>query len=232
MSQEATTTAAQDEMSNEAAPQSEMDTTAETNETLATEPTNEKPQSQSSLDDLSRELETVRSALKKANAEAAKHRKDAKELAAFKEQIESEKLSQQEKLEKKLADLQKTHDDHLLRTQERIVTTEIRAQAASLGFADLSDAIRLIDRSELEYDDDGAPTNAKEVLESLLKAKPYLAPKQQGKPAPAVSATNPSRSQSSNATVLSWEIISKMTPEEYNRNRAEITKWMAKNPIR
>jgi hypothetical protein len=227
MAEEATTVT-QDEMSNETTPQSEMDNTPETGEMPATEPTNEKPQS--STEDQSKELADLRAALKKANAEAAKHRKDAKELAAFKDQIESEKLSQQEKLEKKLADLQKNHDDYLLRTQERIVNTEIRAQAASLGFADLNDAIRLIDRSELEYDDDGAPINAKEVLESMLKTKPYLA-KPMSKPAPSVSATNPSRSQS-NTNALSWEIISKMTPDEYNRQRAEINKWMAKNPIR
>jgi hypothetical protein len=234
MAEEATTST-ESEMPTTDAPQSEMDTTAETNETLATEPTNEQPQSQPSTDDLSKELENLRSALKKANAEAAKHRKDAKELAVYRDQIESEKLSEQEKLQKQLADLQKAHDDTVRQAQEYKVNTEVRLQAAQSGFSDPNDAVKFLDWSEIEYDDNGAPANVNDLVADLLKAKPYLA-KPQNRPAPAVSATNPSRSNrvSDDPT----EYINRLKagtlkPEEYNAlpasTRAKILDAMSKH---
>jgi hypothetical protein len=189
----------------------------QTSESTATETV--KPQDEStetvegttkepSIKDLQDQVKRLEQALNKANKDAKDQRfktqelsQQAKELAELKQRIESEKLSEQEKqelarktLEKQLADLQKKYSDDLLKKQERLNETELRAQAAHLGFIDLADATRLIDTADLEHDEDGVPTNAREVLEKLLKAKPYLA-KSSGKPTPTSGgATNPPRS--------------------------------------
>jgi hypothetical protein len=196
-----TTTATQGEMPSDAAPQSsEMDatTTPDTGETPETEQqsttgTEQQPESQPSAEDLTKELEKARAALKKANKEAASYRNAEKELKALKDQIEAEKLSEKERLEKRLADLQKAHDDAIRQAQEYKINTEVKLQAAQSGFSDPNDAIKFLDWSEIEYDDNGAPSNVAELVADLLKAKPYLA-RPQSRQAPNVSATNPSRS--------------------------------------
>jgi hypothetical protein len=46
--------------------------------------------------------------------------------------------------------------------------------ARKLGFIDEDDAYRLIDRSTVEMDDGGDPTNVDALLAALAKAKPHL----------------------------------------------------------
>lgn len=60
------------------------------------------------------------------------------------------------------------------RAQEKTIRSDIVAEAAKRGLADPSDAIALLDRSVLEFDKDGSPTNIAEAMDSLLKAKPHL----------------------------------------------------------
>jgi hypothetical protein len=48
------------------------------------------------------------------------------------------------------------------------------AEAARLGFADPDDAMRLLDRATLEFEDDGSPRNVGTQLAALAKSKPYL----------------------------------------------------------
>jgi hypothetical protein len=124
--------------------------------------------------DLQKEIERLTASLKRANKEAKDEREAANDLRKFKEQIESQQLTEKDRLEKQLADLQKAQEDYRISTQQRLVTQELRVQASDLGFADLSDALRLIDYAELDYDGDGVPTNARKLLEKLAKDKPYL----------------------------------------------------------
>lgn len=204
-------------------PQGATPTTSGTGETPGTnQPTHE---------DALKELESLRRALQKANNEAKEHRLKAKELDELKQQLETEKLSEKEKLEKRLAELQKQHEGYRLQTQDRLVSAELRSQAAALGFADPSDAVKMLDRAALEFDEDGTPKNAADLLKELLKAKPYLAGKQQGGQTSG-GPTNPSRSQSQTPPALSWDVIGKMTPQQYDERRDEIQKWLLANPPR
>ncbi len=182
--------------------------------------------------DTLKELESLRKALKKANDEAASHRHKAKELDELKAQIEAEKLSETERLQKQLAELQRTHDDHLRTTQERTVTYEVQLQAARMGIVDPGAAAKLLDWSELEFDDNGAPSNVNALLGQLLEAKPYLAGKAVQIAPSSGGATNPPRSTSQAPAPLSWEVIGKMKPQEYDARRAEIRQWIAEHPYR
>ncbi len=74
------------------------------------------------------------------------------------------------------------------------------------------------------------PTNVKELLDKLVKEMPALVLQQQAtRPSTAGGATNPGRTTAS-TTGLSWEVITKMTREQYNAREQEIMQWMKKNP--
>ena len=153
-----------------------------------------------------------------------------KRLKAFEDaqaQAEAAKLTEQERLQKHAADLQSKYDADTAALTERIVRYEVERQASKLNIVDPDAAAKLIDWSSLEYDEDGTPTNAETLLKDLLKARPWLASTQQGKPAASSGgATNPSRSAAA-TTGLSWDIITKMTTEQYNARRDEIMRWMS-----
>lgn len=175
------------------------------------------------------DYERIIAELRKENAS---HRTKNKKYEEEEAKRAEAQLSEQQKLEKRAADLQKSYDDALKSHQEYKINAEVRLQAAQLGFADLSDAMRLLDLSAIEYDTDGAPSNVNALLSQLLKAKPYLAGAQ-SKPAPTSGgATNPPRSQSTAPQALTWDVISKLTPEQYNARRPEISRWMQDNPPR
>ncbi len=153
-------------------------------------------------------------AAKAAAQEAAAYRKQLREtqakLAQFEEaqkQAELAKLSEQEKLQKKLAELQRTYDEHQAQTKQQLARAAVRVSAASVGIKpDL--AARLIDPAEIEYGADGEPTNVPALLDALLTAYPELAAPatsattsqatSSARPAGA-SATNPARSSNSNS---------------------------------
>lgn len=151
---------------------------------------------------------------------------EAKAKEAQRQQAEAE-LTETQKLQKRLTDLQNLYDQSTKQTQARIVQYEVQLQAARMGIHDPDAAAKLMDQSLLEYDEQGNPSNVEALLKDLIKAKPYLA----NKPAPTSGgATNPSRSHSSAPPPITLELLGSMTSKEYNERRAEITKWMADNP--
>jgi len=139
------------------------------------------------------------------NARAAEDRL-GKKLAAYEKAEQDKKdaeLSDLERIKKQHADLQSQHDAYKQHAQARIVRYEVEAAANKLNIIDPDAAVRLLDLSELEYDDNGNPINAEKLLEKLIKAKPYLAPVKQEEPerpsaparanTPALPAMNPGR---------------------------------------
>lgn len=60
------------------------------------------------------------------------------------------------------------------RERARILRYEIRDAARDLAFADPDDAYHLIDRDEIEFDDDGEPTNVAALVKALAEKKPHL----------------------------------------------------------
>ena len=180
---------------------------------------------QPSLDVALKELERVKADLKKVHAESLGHRKKAEELDKLKAEIEASKLTETEKLQKQLTELQSAREADV----ERLIAGEIRQQAAEMGVRTeyLKRVATMLDWAELEYDEStGMPTNTEAVLKDLLKEMPFLTGKQA---ASAGGATNPGR-QAANNTGLSWDVITKMTPEHYTARQAEIQAWMRRNP--
>jgi hypothetical protein len=156
-----------------------------------------------------------------------------KRLKAFEDADQAAKdaqLSEKDRLEKQLADLQSKHDAAIQREKQSAISAEIHRQAAAAGVPAnrLERAARLIDATEVTFEND-KPTNVKDLVDALLKDVPELIGKA---PPTSGGATNPSRAASGTAAQLSWDIITKMTPDQYAARGAEIRAWIADNPVR
>lgn len=176
------------------------------------------PAATPTVEELLKELAELKHAHGNAKEEVERHRKKLStfekaeaEREQAKKAAEEAQLSELEKLNKRYAELQSQHTEYSRQMQERVVRYEVEKQARALGIIDEDAAAKLLDWSELEYDDSGTPHNAKKLLEKLIKNKPYLAPpvQQQQTPnaqqpplqgsarqqAPLTPAMNPGRTQ-------------------------------------
>lgn len=167
-------------------------------------------------DDVQRELRRLQAGLERANKEAKEYRVKAEELGKFKADADAAKLSETEKLQRHIADLQKERDDAAQQIRTLKINTAVTSAAARLGFADPEDAGRFLSDTALDLDAAGTPTNVEDLLKSLLKAKPYLAGKAVAAPTSG-GATNPSRTQSGAPPEITREYIATLTAEEYAR---------------
>ena len=168
--------------------------------------------------------------LRKENA-AHRTRQSAYEKAQA--EAEAAKLSDLEKANKRAADLEAQLNDRTRAYQERLVKAEIKAGAAGVGIIDPDAAVKLLDWSQFEYDDEGVPTNISKLLDQLVKDKPYLASARTNAASSVSSGgvTNPSRSATSAAgSTLSWDAIGRMSRNEYLARQAEIQEFIARNP--
>lgn len=168
-------------MADEQVVQSEMQPTTETQIEI------EEPQT---LEEMKAERERLRKALKKANEEAASHRHKAKELDELKSRAEQEKLSEVERLQLRIQELETAQSSAIIEQQETRVKAAIAKSAAQLNVIDIEAAEKLLNWAEIEYDDKGMPENIDALLKDLVKAKSYLVSQTQQRH----SATNPSRS--------------------------------------
>ncbi len=142
-------------------------------------------------------------------------------------------LTEQEKAQKQLADYQAQHSETLRQLQEERNSNALERAGRTLGIADpiaLADAVNIaLATALLEHDDAGKPTNADAIMKEIIKARPWLTVQQKPATSTAGGATNPGRTTAS-TTGLSWEVITKMTSEQYDARRQEIMQWMKKNP--
>jgi len=128
---------------------------------------------------------------KKLRSEAAGLRRRLKELEDAKRAAEDAKLSEAERLQNRLAELEREQAMYQQERQERTVRYEVMLAASRLGIVDPEAAYRLLDVADLEFEDDGRPKNVEQALRALIKAKPYLA-----RPvAPETNVTNPARGE-------------------------------------
>jgi hypothetical protein len=121
------------------------------------------------------DVAALRRELEEARREAARHRTDANRLKSEKQAAEDAKLPEQERLQRRLADLERQASSHEQERRDWQVREAVTRSASKLGYADPVDAFALLDRSALEFADDGTPKNTDRLLADLLRAKPYLA---------------------------------------------------------
>lgn len=101
---------------------------------------------------------------------------DAATVKAMREEYEAYKESQKTETEKAIDEAKKgTETEVSQRFLSRLVGSEVKALAASLGFNDPADALAVIDSASLPVKDDEPDTEAiKKLVEKLATDKPYL----------------------------------------------------------
>lgn len=164
------------------------------------------------------QVDTERDAdyVRKLRAEAAEYRRKLRELEAKLKADEEAKMSEQERLQKRVAELERQVIEYQEMLRRRTLEYEVKSQASKMGVVDPDAAWRLIDITTIEYDEDGRPKNLEKTLKALISARPWLL----GNSA-APSPTNPPRGG------LTLEDIKRMTPQEINKRWEEIKKVLA-----
>ena len=112
--------------------------------------------------------------VRKLRAESASYRARLRELEAASKAAEDAKLSEQERLSKRVAELEASASEQSRLLQERVLRYEVQLQAARLNIVDPDAALKLLDLSTIEYDPEGNPQDVDRALKALLKEKPYL----------------------------------------------------------
>jgi len=101
-------------------------------------------------EELQKELDEVRDALKKANAESAGRRKELEKHDAEKEALKQKGLSDSEKLLAQVKAVEEQHAALATELKAERVRNSILAKATELGFASPEDALLLINLAQIE----------------------------------------------------------------------------------
>lgn len=102
------------------------------------------------------------------------YEKQEQERAEQQKQAELAQLSEIERVKKEHAEIQAQHEAVIRELQETRIQHSVMREATALNFIHPEIAARLVDWSELEYDDKGAPTNVQKLLDKLTKSMPEL----------------------------------------------------------
>jgi len=152
-------------------------------------------------------------ALKKANGEAEKRRREAAEA-------ERAKMTAEEAANAELKELREQSEAWKVEKAEYLIEREVTRLAPTLGLVDPEAVTKLLDWDTIEFDDKGKALNVKSQVEALIKDKPYLAGKPQAQP-PRSAGNNAGDGTSGgpkpelSASELEAAQAAKMTPERY-----------------
>lgn len=166
----------------------------------------------------------------RARADAAKYRtqlretqKSLKELQdAAKEKEDAEKTELQ-----KVIDRATLLESQLREKDEKVkhltLRQEVLLAAGSQSIIDPDGAYRLLDTAQVEYDEEGNPTNIDDLLTKLVEAKPYLKGSGSGGGAPRPkSSTSTSHPDGDKKRPLTKADVEAMTDDEVNARWDEV----------
>ena len=97
---------------------------------------------------------------------------DLKAKADAYDELEASQKTELQKAQDRAAELEKQATDAVARAKEASLRSAVVAEAARKNVIDPDAAVALLDRSALEFDDDGTPKGVAEAMEALLTAKP------------------------------------------------------------
>lgn len=103
--------------------------------------------------------------------------KDYKDLQAAKSELDKIKeaqLTETERLQKQLAQAEEKARELEVMARERLINSEIVSLAAKANFANPQDAVLLVDRSDIDLDDEGNVKGVGDAIKGLIESRPYL----------------------------------------------------------
>ena len=92
----------------------------------------------------------------------------------IKEEKEKAAMSEAERLKAEKEEAEKNATAAIERANQRLIRSEVIAQAAKLNIVDPDAALALMNKEDVKVEDDDTVTGVKKSLEALIKAKPYL----------------------------------------------------------
>lgn len=175
--------------------------------------------------------------VKELREEAARHRTEKKAEREAREKLEAQLTSLQEKVQEfereKLTESERKQlefeeaKSEVNKLKSEIHTTRLEAAVAKnvrkFELADADATVQLLDKSSVEYDDKGYPSNIDSVLEATLEKYPFLRAAGR-KTAADTGATNPGKSR---GKTLTRELIQNMSHSERVARMDEIQQWAA-----
>ena len=120
------------------------------------------------------ELEDIRKALKKANAEAAANRKALQAYQDAEEKRKQSEMTEVEKLQAKLTEMVSQQEATQQSLRETKLNAAIDLTAKTLKFRKVQEARALINRDALEFGEDGEWSGVEDALKALAKDSPHL----------------------------------------------------------
>ncbi len=101
-----------------------------------------------------------------------------RERKAWKKQADDDNLKAQMSVEEKLkvekSEAEAKATEAIVKANQRLVRSEILNKAANLGVIDTDVVYKLLDKDDIDVDDDGNVTGVEEAIKTLITAKPYL----------------------------------------------------------
>jgi hypothetical protein len=111
---------------------------------------------------------------RKLRSENSGLRRRLNELEAAERKRAEADLSEVEKANKRIADLERINAEQQVAHQSLVVNAAVISAATKAGFWDPSIAVGLVDLASVEFDENGQPKNVDRLVADLAKAKPRL----------------------------------------------------------
>jgi len=118
-------------------------------------------------------VKELREEAKKYRGDKAKLKTEFAKVQAALKKIEDEKLSDGEKKEKKITELEKNLVDIQTDIKEKEVDNLILTVASGKNFTDM-EVVKLLAKKELEDEEDADQKAVEKIIEKIAKDKPYL----------------------------------------------------------
>ena len=131
---------------------------------------------------------------KKLARENASLRKRLRELEASNKAREEAELSEQEKANRRVIEMQEALEATRAQMRNARLTAAISSESARFGIVDVDAATRLLDTTDLDYDDEAGWTGIGDALQALTVERPWLI--QTGTPGVDANPANPARRRS------------------------------------
>lgn len=109
-----------------------------------------------------------------AKREAQKLRQQLRAKEAAEAEAAKAQMSEQERLVAEVTELRKQAETWANERKAILAEAVARDAAEKIGVIDYRDALALVNKDEIVYDDSGKPENLEILFSNLVKAKPYL----------------------------------------------------------
>lgn len=139
---------------------------------------------------------------------------DLKTKAAQLDEIESASKDELTKAQERISALEAEAQSAAQSARESALRSAVISEAAKRDVVDPDAAVALLDRSSLEFDDDGHPTNVAQAMEQLLETRSYLVKSNGGQRGSADQGARPSVEEQ-----LGEDALATMSPAEINEAR-------------